>query len=647
MRMARYTAVSAFSIVLTQILLVAFSLAGMAAAVANLAAVLLAAIPAFVLNRRWTWGDRTDRRLNRQIAIFWTTIAVGLIVSTAAVWVTSLTTTAPQALAAANLAAFALLWAARFVVLDRLAFVDTESLTDDGGDHSWRGYGRKLMFASPAIAAVGAAVVVHGWGMNSYPARFDDEGTYVSQAWSVMAHGELSHYTYWYDHPPVGWIQLVPWLWLSGGFERATSAVAAGREVMLFVHFVTAALIYVWARRLNMARGFAAAAVLLFSLSPLALYWQRQVLLDNLGVMWAIAAFVLARSPERRLSAHAGAGACFAMAVLSKETFLLLLPALALELWRATPRETRRYSFAVTGSLLSSVVLFYPLMALLRGELFPGEDHVSLWNGIAFQLFDREGSGFVLDQWSNANNIVEGWLTTDPWLLGAGALLVPVALVMRRLRPAALALGISLVMLLRSGYLPVPYLIVMLPFAAMTIAGVGDGLWAWMMRRYGSPARGVVRTTVRLSGRAVAAAALGAMVFVTFTRTAPAWANTLDRQLAAEEDGPTRQAEAWLRQNVPRSGRLLVDNTIWLDLIVDGYDRERVVWYYKLDLDPAVAKQFPGRWRDFDYLVSTEGVRSTQYLVPSVDEALKKSTIAATFGDGVDRIEIRRISKER
>ena len=45
-----------------------------------------------------------------------------------------------------------------------------------------------------------------------------------------------------------------------------------------------------------------------------------------------------------------------------------------------------------------------------------------------------------------------GWLRLDPWLLGAGGLLAPVALLVRRVRPAAVALLVSVAVLARPGY---------------------------------------------------------------------------------------------------------------------------------------------------------------------------------------------------
>ena len=52
------------------------------------------------------------------------------------------------------------------------------------------------------------AGVVHATGMARAPQRVDDEGTYVAQAWAVQHWRTLGHYTYWYDHPPLGWLLL-------------------------------------------------------------------------------------------------------------------------------------------------------------------------------------------------------------------------------------------------------------------------------------------------------------------------------------------------------------------------------------------------------------------------------------------------------
>ena len=111
MRIARYTTVSALSIALTQALLQVLARSGMTAGAANASAVMLAALPAFVLNRRWTWRDRSvGTPVGQQAVVFWVTVVGGLVASTCVVSVTARETHEPLVLGAASVATFGALW---------------------------------------------------------------------------------------------------------------------------------------------------------------------------------------------------------------------------------------------------------------------------------------------------------------------------------------------------------------------------------------------------------------------------------------------------------------------------------------------------------------------------------------------------------
>ncbi|GAA3343638.1 hypothetical protein GCM10020358_43670 [Amorphoplanes nipponensis] len=59
--------------------------------------------------------------------------------------------------------------------------------------------------------------------------------------------------------------------------------------------------------------------------------------------------------------------------MLSKETMLLTAPAVLVAMWQnAAKTSTRPWAFGGYVSGLILVGVFYPLYALLRGELFPG-----------------------------------------------------------------------------------------------------------------------------------------------------------------------------------------------------------------------------------------------------------------------------------
>jgi 4-amino-4-deoxy-L-arabinose transferase-like glycosyltransferase len=496
-----------------------------------------------------------------------------------------------------------------------------------------------LVVLSCLLVVVG---IVHGIGMSRMPLPVDDEGTYMAQAWAVQVRHTLTPYTYWYDHPPVGWIQLAGWTWVTHAFSGSTLAIVAGRRIMLLYALADAALLYLIARRLRLSRLWASVAVLAFALSPLAVDYQRMVYLDNLAMPWLLASFALALTPRRRLWTFGAAGACFAIAALSKETMLLFLPALVYQVWQRAHRTTRAFCVTATVAVFALTVAVYPLLAVLKGELLPGPGHVSLATAINFQLSGRQGTGNPFNQTSQAHSLVAGWLHLDPWLLAAGLVCLPVGFSVRRYRPLAVAEAIALLDVLRGGYLPVPYVIGILPFAALLVAATGstlNGLVRWTSERRAWAA-------VKIGMLLGAAGALLAFVI-------PAWATGLHTQMTMNQVAPTAQAETWVEQHVPRSDRLLVDDTVWVDLVDHGFDRPYgVVWFYKLgyvnQLDPSVRRILGGGWRDFQYVIETPSMRaaitgSGAKTLPQVAAAVEHSVPVVSFGSGVDTITVRRI----
>jgi 4-amino-4-deoxy-L-arabinose transferase-like glycosyltransferase len=399
---------------------------------------------------------------------------------------------------------------------------------------------------------------------------------------------------------------------------------------MIVVKLVSAALVYVLGRRLGFHRLAAAAAVLLFGLSPLAVPFQRMVFLDNLAVMWLLAALAAAASPRKSLAASTGSAVCFALAILSKETIAVLLPALLLLLWQHTSPETRRYRIALFVTTFGALVFVYPLYAILKNELLDGPGHVSLLWAIKWQLFDRPPSGSLLDPGSETYATVRSWLHQDPFLLGAAAFLAPLGLLIRRTRAIALALVLQMAMLLRNGYLPYPYVIAMVPFAALTVAGV-----LYQLSR-GPAAKGWRFTAVRGLGRLlVLTAVAGSVVMV-----GPAWARGAHRVMTQDDSEPSRQALAYAVMHIPRGSILLVDDNLWTDLVRRGFN-PNPVWFYKLDLDPAVRARLKNGWRDIDYVILGRLPPSTLRGLPMVAAATRHSTVEADFGNG--EISIRRV----
>jgi hypothetical protein len=577
-------------------------------------------------------------------------------------------------------------------------------------------------------------LLVQGWNITHFPTLSDDEGTYLAQAWAVQQGEGLAHYTYWYDHPPLGWIQIAFLTWIPSLIAPETMTVASMRFAMLLVSAACAVLLYILARRLFLPRWAAGLAMLLFGLSPLSVVLQREIFLDNIAVMWMLLAFCLAASPSRHLWHHFAAGLAAATAVLTKETMLVVLPALLVTMWRHSHRDTRK--FAVTGAITACALigLSYPLFALLNNELFPGPGHVSLIDGITYQM-SREGSGSIFTAGSGSHGVFQSWLYYDRvlplgGLAGAALLLLTLrwSVTARALAGPALVVAIlALVAMRPSGYLPAMYVIQALPFLGLVLAGGAASVAHAVLRRplgaspqtpvrpsavssivgradcalpssagradssappagnlkprggppgrslgeieardlWGSPharqdagggapaegpldagepraraPRARVETGVRRTVAALLATAAALYVV-------PRWYDGNRDALTLDANRPYRAAASWLQDEVPDpvSTRVLVDDALWLDLVHDGFEPGTgAIWFYKADLDPAVTRTMPRGWQDLDYVVSSPTVRRDAVDLPNVKAALEHSTPVAVFGDGEDRIEIRRIA---
>ncbi|PWD50509.1 glycosyltransferase [Serinibacter arcticus] len=494
------------------------------------------------------------------------------------------------------------------------------------------------LWLAPLLAIGG---VVNGIGLFRVPQFIDDEGTYTAQAYAVERLGELTHYTYWYDHPPLGWLQMAGWTNLTGAFDRYPSAVMAGRETMMVALLAATVLLWTLVRRIGAPRIVAAVAVLLFTVSPLAVQFHRTVYLDNIAVVWILLAFVLATARHRQLGAFVAAAVAAGIAVLTKETFLLMVPFVFWVMVRGAAPTTRRYTLTAAGAVLTLTGIGYLLFALLKGELVPGMNRVSLWDGIAFQLLDRDPSGSLTDADSLVRATTDVWVDLDPVFLVTGGLTMVVGLFLRRTRPYAAALALLVLMVVRpGGYVPVPHMIGMLPLMALLVPVV---VWTALRtaRRVRAPGTRAARTrsaAVLVPTAALAAAGLALAV--------PQWSSQLRGQLIPDFNQPFAQAQEWVEQNVPTDYRLLVDDVMWVDLVEAGFPRENVVWYYKADTDPAVIAQSPNGWQDSDYVITTDSMRTFPSEFPRVRQAIDNSTLVASFGEGDRAVEVRRVRAE-
>jgi hypothetical protein len=455
----------------------------------------------------------------------------------------------------------------------------------------------RLLRVIPLALVLTLVAVLYGVNLHGYPQFInDDEGTYFAQAWAVANQGVMAHYTYWYDHPPVGWIQLAvlltPLQWIWGGDDLPVQT--AGRGMMTLIAVISAALLYKIARNMGLSESAALVVPLLWALSPMTIFYGRQIFLDNISMVWLLACFALITG-KPKLHYHVAAGAIFGMSVLSKETAAVALPAILVTIWVFSWPKTRAFSFVGflgTGGLLVSGWL---LFAVIKNELLPGAGHVSLWEAIAWQLHGRGGAGFMFTDGSGANNILKEWLGHDPYLVTAGMLLSFVGLFFRQSRGVALVPVLYLIVALRGGYIPAMYIITPLPFFALIIVYLTWKLWHAVGSRSWK--------AVLWPGRAIVATLVAVSVFI----ITPSWAAESNRAVTENQNVAYQEALAYVNANLPRDTTVLTDDNTWNDLVKMGWSGDGwsgPLWHFKLDRDPvAQAENLPNGWEDVDYIL--------------------------------------------
>ncbi|MHB1988782.1 MAG: GtrA family protein [Acidimicrobiales bacterium] len=131
-RLAKFATVSLISTAVTQgLLFLTYDVISLGSAMAcNVIATAVATVPAYWLNRTWTWGKRGKSHPWREIAPFWIIAFVGLVLSTVAVGIAahnadhiSHSHLVRRAFVQfANLVTYGFIWIARYSIFNRFLF---------------------------------------------------------------------------------------------------------------------------------------------------------------------------------------------------------------------------------------------------------------------------------------------------------------------------------------------------------------------------------------------------------------------------------------------------------------------------------------------------------------------------------------------
>ncbi len=462
---------------------------------------------------------------------------------------------------------------------------------------------------------VGLLVVVaavHGFNMWGFPYLENDEGVYVSRAWALLNESKLDIYTYWYDHAPGGWMLISAWGFLTGGFDTFGIAINSGRAFMLVIHIASAALVYFIGKRLTGNPLVAAGAVLIFSMSPLAIYFQRRVLLDNIMVWWVLLSLALLLRKRVHLSHIFYSGLAFGAAVLTKESAVMFGPALAYAVYVVSQPSQRRFAIVFWLLISMVVVSWFVVFAGLKGELWPATagEHVSLISSYRNFAGRGEGVPFWRENSDLRFNLADWWLR-DPYFMAiaGGTLAAAIGASFRNIKIriiTLLALGYG-VFLIRGGLVINFYLLPMIPFIALLAAMLISKGYQRILSR---PAAGAMMIITLLSGVALMQI-YGQGSYLRDNETTP--------QIAALK---------WVKENVKAGDNVVIDDTLLVDLRADNRDGTNSAW--KVESDPEVKEgALQGDWRNIDYLIlSHEMVKQSERgafkLIP---EALANATL--------------------
>jgi 4-amino-4-deoxy-L-arabinose transferase-like glycosyltransferase len=486
-------------------------------------------------------------------------------------------------------------------------------------------------------------LATHGWNMFRYPLYLTDEGIYMEQAWSVLKEGKLSPYTYFYDHAPMGWLALAGWVGvLPGGFSAFGNAINTGRVLMLVVHLASVVLMFEIVRRFTGSKPAAFLATFVFNLSPLGVYYQRQVLLDNLMMFWILLGLYMLARRDGRIVTAMGAGACFGAALVTKENALFLLPGCAYLLHKSVRAQVnRRFGVSFWWFAVLAPVVGYLLFAQIKNELFPEgfrfspnnqlQGHVSLLNTIWWQLHRNSNSSNGL---SFTYLLQQSWLFKDRYLLIAGAAATLLVLIAgrrnKRLRTPMLACGLMTVgyafYLSRSALLDF-YIAPMVPLFSLNLGM----FFGWLTRRTKQAGAAVlvacllVPVLVMPGGFLVKYNAKGELEF------SDAYRLPLTRL--------QEQQVAWIKQNIPTSARLIIDDDIWVSLHDSKPSYKNAHPHYKATSDPDVRdKVFHSSWENVDYVVMSNKMRDAlqrggeTWIIEAIDQH-GQTVWQATRGD--------------
>jgi len=486
-----------------------------------------------------------------------------------------------------------------------------------------------------------ASFIAHAYNMFNFPRYELDEGTYMSSAWAIL-NGLSTPYPYGYGHPPLAWIQIAGWIQLTGGFFTFGNALNSGRVLMLLFAVGCSLLVYLIVRRMGGGRSASLLAMVIFSLSPISLTYQRQVLLDNVGTFWLLLSIYLIVSSNSRLFYIVLGGISFGIALLSKEIFLLFMPVMIYAVWLHTTKFQRKFALIAFSYTIVALGSTFILLAVLKGELLPSgwlpwdhTQHLSLLDTFLGQAQRSQSEGSLNGSWS-------AWTSADIVLMAFSIVTVIFNLIIgwwnrKQLFLALLAISFW-VLLVRGGVVLSFYIIPLIPLAAINAAIAINTVMGWLSK--------LVR--LELVRAILILLVVGAIVPY----------DLLHSQIVFTQHPTSAQTDAmvWIRNNGPHNDVIVINSYLYMDLrepggegVGDGPTYPYAHVYFNIAYDPELyTGLLQGNWDRIDYIVADSemlnDIKTYGGQMTIIDQALSHSVLVASYsGDNYELVQIYRV----
>ncbi len=523
------------------------------------------------------------------------------------------------------------------------------------------------------VLSLAVTFVLHAYNMFNFPRYELDEGTYMSNAWAITQ-GLISPYPYGYGHPPLAWMQIAAWMQLTGGPFTFGNALNSGRVFMLFYAVGSALLVYLIVRRWSGSRSAALLALIIFSLSPLSVTFQRQIYLDNVATFWLLLSLYFLAASNSRLLLIVLAAISFGVSVLSKEIMLLFLPVMLYAAWLHTTKFQRKFSIVSFVYIVIAVCSAFVLMAVLKDELFPyawhlpwdTHVHLSLLDTFVGQVQRSQFNGSFITSWAAwlsldqifivcsiaapLFNLVYGLLSRWRLLLYMLLSLPPFRFFNRAFRQKLKSrdserepdrhllislLAISFwILLIRGGQVLSFYIIPLIPLIAVNVAIAFNTILGWMGK--------VVRFDV----------VRAFLLLIVLVALIPYNVKAMGGIFYQHPTSAQQQALVWIRTHVPHNSFIVINSYMYLDLRVSGgqgvgdgapYPHAEVYW--NVAGDPELHQQALDNNPDrIDYIVAdSEMLHDIQTVggdMGIINDALQKSVLRAEFRADDQKLQI-------